>query len=484
MKWSSQGKTYDQSSIIRHRHYRSQLCFSDGTAAGTWVINPQTFDDSPSLFNNPRAFITSGSVAYFIANDNDVWRSDGTPAGTSKVITIPEASGVPQTLAVAGSRLFVTTVLDSQYQLLRCPIGGGDLTNITPPEAIGWEFFELQPASAIGDDIFFVSYQPGNVRSLWASDGLTTGTRRIPLLHPGASAEPRVVGSVVQWQGSLYLRARTPENNYELWRSDGTDTGTLRVKDFADHSFIIPPHSQKNSDSLVFHVTPPTDDGEVLWQTKGDEASTQPIRKTPDTFYSPSDGPQFALAQSGLIFSANQSMPEAALYRVKGPNGGAIQLTKTEKATGDSIPIYSALPYEMLGGHLLQIVDTGKGLEIWKMKPDGKGARSVWKVPGTIGQYPGHVGIHGTLSKGAIFTLYDGEGHHEVWITNGTRPGTRRLSQHETLTSTAPPDFRKLGDTMFYSVPDEGATKKRSLWKTDGTPAGTSLVIAHNGFLP
>ena len=456
------------------------LYFSDGTAAGTWPINPQV-GETRERFSSPRAFITSGSVAYFIANNNEVWRCDGTPAGTSKVVTIPVGSGEPQTLAVAGSRLFVTSILNDHYQLLRCPIGGGDVSNITPPEAASWEFFELQSASAIGDDIFFVSYELDNVRSLWASDGFTTGTRRIPLVHPGASGEPRVVGPVVKWKGSIYLRTRTPENNYELWRSNGTEAGTVRVKDFANHSFAIPPHSQENSESLVFNVTPPTYDGELLWQTKGDEASTQPIKKTPDSFYSPSDGPQFALAESGLIFSADQSMPEAALYRVKGPKGGAIQLTQPESATGDSIPIYSGLPYEMLGGNLLQIVETGKGLEIWKMKPDGKGARSVWKVPGTIGEYPGYVSMQGTIPKGAIFTLYDGEGHHEVWITNGTRPGTRLLSQHETLTSSLPPDFLKLGDTMFYSIADEGSSTQRSLWKTDGTPAGTSRVLAADG---
>ncbi|RYD24501.1 MAG: hypothetical protein EOP87_25990, partial [Verrucomicrobiaceae bacterium] len=164
---------------------------------------------------------------------------------------------------------------------------------------------------------------------------------------------------------------------------------------------------------------------------------------------------------------------------------GAIRLTTPEKTTGSGTapsPIESQ-SYEMLDGKLLTFANTGSGHELWSMKPDGKGARSLWKASSPLGEN-GALGFHAVTPHGAIFSYYDGADVRQVWITDGTKKGTRLLGDHGTDSGGYPRDFVKLGDTWYYSVVNNHVASGAGLWKTDGTPAGTTKVVAADGTAP
>jgi ELWxxDGT repeat protein len=71
-------------------------------------------EETPDTFFNPTYLLAVGNTVYFSALDathgEELWRSDGTPAGTTLVADIEPgtASSSPQDLKVMGGKLYFT----------------------------------------------------------------------------------------------------------------------------------------------------------------------------------------------------------------------------------------------------------------------------------------------------------------------------------------------------------------------------------------
>lgn len=458
-----------------------ELFFSDGTAAGTWSLNPMD-GDGRARFTDPYGYVANGPWCYFIANENEIWRSDGTAAGTTKELTVTQ--GWPNSLAFAGERMFVDVGFVSEFsELWSCPLGSSELTPVDLPDDTGDAWIEEM--IALDDELCFIRTDEFYERALWVTDGTAPGTHRVPLLQTGEAVESRALVPIRAWQGALYLPASTSDGKNELWRTDGTPQGTRRLATFSPPKANLSVYEMPaTSDSLYFHVS---DDKwrQHLWRTKGDAASTRPVKGAPANFPT-SEWPQLAAMESDLFFVAEQFSTKESLWRLRGKTSSAVRLTRPEKSTGSGTapsPV-NAQPYEMLEGNLLSFVNTGGACELWRMNPDGSQAQAVWKAPDALLDY-GAAAFHATTARGAIFSYYDGADVRQVWVTDGTRRGTRLLSDHGAATGDAYPyDFVKLGDVWFYSVVNTFDPAKASLWRTDGTPEGTTKVIASNGAAP
>jgi trimeric autotransporter adhesin len=120
-------------------------------------------------------------------NGRELWRSDGTEAGTVQVADIRAGAlnGFPDAMAVAGS-------------------------------------------------IVLLSADNGSIgREVWKSDGTAAGTMLVKDINLGAgSGFPQFgVSAILNLNGSIYFVADDGANGTELWKSDGTESGTVRVKD-------------------------------------------------------------------------------------------------------------------------------------------------------------------------------------------------------------------------------------------------------------
>ena len=456
----------------------AELFFSEGTAERTWSLNP--IGEEGRRFSNPYGYLTGGPTCLFIANGNEIWETNG--YGTTKRVTA--TAGTPERLASTSAGLFVEVGITFQTSELWLSPGQGQISRVDMPE--GAPEARLEHMSEFASDLWFIRYDVSGQRELWTSDGTTAGTRKITLLNGGQGPESHAFGPIRPWKDALYLAARNDNGDEELWRTDGTSAGTRRIASFT------PPET-----NLVFYGTPDTEDflyfetsapggAHQLWRTKGDAASTRPVKGTP-AIAPPAEWPQIAATQSGgIFFAADPLKPEMALWRLRGKTNGAVRLTKPEKSTGSGTaqaPVNSQ-SHEMLDGDLLSFVDTGSGHELWRMKPDGTGARSLWKAASPLSYY-GTLGFHAVTPHGAIFSYFDGADVRQVWVTDGTTKGTRLLGDHGTANHGGyPSDFVKLGDTWYYSVVNSEVVSGASLWRTDGTPAGTTKVVASGGTAP
>jgi ELWxxDGT repeat protein len=465
---------------------RRELFFNDGTAAGTYSLN-SIRDDFEQFIYNPHFCLASGPWCYFVANSDQIWRSDGTAAGTQYVLTLPDASSG---FTLAGERLFfISSSEEGDPELCVCPMEGGDLTRIGPPDGKVW--YDIYQIRAAGDRVFLQVEE--DVPQLWVSDGTAEGTRHVPFGFDldsdwyWSSYEP-----MQTWKDAAYFQMRR-DNIWELWRSDGTPAGTGILATFPEEDgWLTFFEGVSTSDFLYFHVVH-ENDHQVLWRTKGTPASTRPVRGAPPANIG-SGGPYLAETPSGDIFlSAAQGTGDAGVWKLRGKNGGALRMTRPVKSTGTGVPLAAingpfprdAPPYEMLDGDLLALVHTGSGRELWRMKPDGSRAKALWKAP-SLARYDSYLGFRGANSRGALFTLDDGYGLRQVWFTDGTTPGTRLLDTHTRDADNAElNDFVKVGERWIYSVANRlWPPATPALWITDGSPDGTSQVVAADGSAP
>ncbi|RYD29687.1 MAG: hypothetical protein EOP87_17900, partial [Verrucomicrobiaceae bacterium] len=438
---------------------RQELLFSDGTAAGSHSLNSIRDESEPAIYD-PGGYITTGQWCYFIANsDEEIWRSDGTAAGTQLLHKLPDVEF--QEIAVAGERLFIPMAIDRKLELWTSSLTGGELTRMAPPQGANWEsIYQIHTA---GDKVI-LQVEAGSQLELWASDGTTAGTCQLPI-GTDPDEDWYFDDYIRSWNDSIYFQIQR-NNLWELWRSDGTPEGTTVLATTATNRSNFVFFDRATIPDCFYFWVQEEDDRFTLWRTQGTSASTRPVKGVPST--EPYDGiSPLAQTKSGETFYiAAQGTTDEGVWKLRGKNGGARRMTQAVKSTGNGIapaPL-NALPYEMLGGDLLAFVNTGTDHELWRMKPDGRRAKAIWKSPPLVID-SSSVGFHGTNSRGAIFSVIDGLGIRQVWLTDGTSAGTRLLGDHGTDTADANPnDFVKIGDRWIYSTIGVATITTSSIW--------------------
>jgi len=74
------------------------------------------------------------------------------------------------------------------------------------------------------------------------------------------------------------------------------------------------------------------------------------------------------------------------------------------------------------------------------------------------------------------FTVNDATAkRNELWVSDGTTPGTRLVKSIDSTGSSKLSDFTVVGSKLYFTVND-AAGKKNELWVSDGTTLGTRLV--------
>jgi ELWxxDGT repeat protein len=150
-----------------------------------------------------------GGTLFFSASDGtngkELWRSDGTAAGTQIVMDIRTGS--------SGSYPY-------------------DFTNV-------------------GGTLFFSANDGTNGKELWRSDGTAAGTQIVKDINPGSSSSsPYYLTNV---GGTLFFEANDGiPHGQELWNSNGTAAGTQMVADINPGSNSSYPQSLTNARGTLF----------------------------------------------------------------------------------------------------------------------------------------------------------------------------------------------------------------------------------------
>lgn len=250
----------------------TELWKSDGTTAGTVMvkdINPGIGSDDQLAGSTPTDLIDYNGILYFRANgareNSEVWRSDGTEAGTyllKEVNTIPNGFGTTM-----GSAPNDFTILNGFLLWSATNTSNGfELWKTDGTEAGTVMVKDINPAGGsapnrlrvMGNNVYFAASDVGTGRELWKSDGTAAGTVLVKDIWQGPSDSYPWCHSVIS--NRLYFGAEDGTNGVEMWVTDGTEAGTHMVQDLAPGSAISNPQGiwTINGKLLMVAHTPAT----------------------------------------------------------------------------------------------------------------------------------------------------------------------------------------------------------------------------------
>ena len=253
-----------------------ELWRSDGTAAGT--LRVKAFARQPNC-PSPKALASVNGTLFFAEsgeqlpfNGTRLWRSDGTAAGTAPVKDLPGVSPLGPT-NVGGTLFFLT--LDGSSGLADLwRSDGTDAGTFSVKHLFAHQYlFDAPQLTNVNGMLFFVLafVANGEYRTeLWRSDGTPAGTVRL--------TESATLANLTAVNGTLFFTAdNATHSEPALWTSDGTQAGTVPVKHFNGASFAQPPSFLTNAGGTLF-FTAYHDNGFALWKSDGTEAGTTPIK--------------------------------------------------------------------------------------------------------------------------------------------------------------------------------------------------------------
>lgn len=368
-----------------------ELWKSDGTAVGTTPLK-----EFGSGFRSGLGNLTNvNGTLFFVANEfnaddpdfpgagEELWKSDGTAAGTTLVKDINPGPGgsFPQFLTnVDGTLFFNANDPAHGYELWKSD-GTAAGTTLVKDINPGPDDTRLQISGSsfpqeltnVNGTLFFGAYD-GTRGGIWKSDGTATGTTLIDFGRYGGSG-------LTDFNGTLFFDGSADMSGIELWKSDGTAAGTTLVKDIWPGAGSSQPRFLSNVEDTMFFNARDGTDGLELWKSDGTAAGTALVKDiNPGAASSfPSDERAYEDLQNPLtnvngtlFFDADDGIHGLELWRSDGTARGTTLVGDINPGAGSSFPGGVGFYGELvnLNGTLIFSADDGPhGFELWKTKP-------------------------------------------------------------------------------------------------------------------
>jgi ELWxxDGT repeat protein len=275
----------------------------------------------------------------------------------------------------------------------------------------------------------------------------------------------------------------------EIWVSHGTGAATFMLKDVRAGASSSAPLLLGNllvggaadANRLLFSANDGTN-GNELWVTDGTAAGTVLFKDI-----NAGAAGSFASAWVGLgsnaVFTATDATNGHELWVSDGTATGTVLLADLNPGAGSAAPIHIG-PIQVTG-----VADSTRAMFVLD---DGTNGREIWVTDGTV---PGTAMLKDinpgagsanptpwiTVGSQAVFAANNGTHGTEVWVSDGTGIGTTLLL--DVAPGAAGSDPEVVGPLLEAGVANSGLlllsldniTNGRELWLTDGTPGGTVL---------
>ncbi|HRD57471.1 MAG TPA: T9SS type A sorting domain-containing protein [Ferruginibacter sp.] len=341
-----------------------------------------------SQWSDPAFMVLYNGEIYFRADDKvhgrELWKSDGTEAGTVMVKDIYPGS--------AGSQ----------------------------PE---W----LTVSNGI---LYFSAYTTTNGWELWRSDGTEAGTYLFKDITPGHTAtyENTSPAYMVDVNGTLYFvldNSNPVVANRGLWKSDGTDAGTLKIAgtylNSVGSGYIIPT-DLINVNGMLFFIGnwPSLPDSRTLWKSDGTQAGTVMV-STNTARFPYGIQPAYLTAHNSDVYFAAKINNEggAALWKSNGTDAGTVVVKDMNLSTLDGGVQFICNINNTL--YFAGNTDNSNS-ELWKSDGSEAGTVLVKDInAGSVGSQPFGFSLHNGMVYFTANTLVYGR---EIWKTDGTTAGT------------------------------------------------------------
>ncbi len=372
-----------------------ELWKTDGTTAGTMMV--KDIDPGPgSIF--PTSIYVANDLLIFDAHsdatDSDIWRSDGTEAGTQVIFDMgPDGvafsfSGSNPNLRQSGATKVYFAGDDGSgtgYELWSTD-GTAEGTQLVKDIAPGAD--DSDPASFYTlNGITYFKAEGASNAEFWRTDGTESGTYRVidPIAGVGTGSSAVFAIPLTAVNGMLFAPLRDGASGNEPWTSDGTESGTTLVADIRPGSLSSNPFFLGAiGNQLLFRANNGAN-GEELWVTDGTTAGTRLIK---DVNPGSASGLFTSVAQtfgSSMYFFADNGLTGRELWITDGTEVGTTLLFDLNPGTAGSVTDVRGM--SRLGNKLFFGGNDGTtGVELWVYEPFGPDALEILVDTSTIAE--------------------------------------------------------------------------------------------------
>lgn len=428
--------------FVRRDTQRTQMevSVSDGTPGGTTLVmtvpNPRADDPILGVVGNT-AFIAGSTISGPVT---ELIVTDGTVGGT-RVITTVDGFVIGRGATTDNLIYFLSFTSDTRWLWRSDGTAAGTFKVRTD------RVTNSSTVVTVGNVAYFASVETGFGIELWRTDGTVEGTRMVSDLTPGSASSLDTLFGMPH-NGQLLFRAEQPEIGFELFITDGTAEGTRLIRNIReDLGTSSQPRDLRTSGERLFTIATDTQ-GTALWSRPpaGDAYRVTAVNHSATV--------NSAVASGGLYYFTQGELPAMELWRSDGTAAGTFLLHKlsTSRYFGPFVPYRNGI---LFGGN------TGG---LWFSDGTVAGTREIPGVPA------GNILV---ASDGWVYT----SGGGAIWRTNLTQ--SIRIA--DTLEGESLQNISSIaelnGKIYFLHRVHDGLFK---LAETDGTLAGTKRVVAYN----
>jgi ELWxxDGT repeat protein len=420
----------------------------------------------------PLNLIEEGGLVFFKIGDgytsyyeNDgpaegLWRSNGFADGTVKIKGVSDFEAMEYLVKVGHTLFFTIFNFNSATTELWKSDGteaGTVILKTWPVADLFYGEYRLHNLIGLQGSLYFVIRNANGRDELWKSDGTSLGTTLIKTFDQ--------IGDLINVGGVLFFGAREntttiPYN--QLWKTDGTLAGTSLVKDL-DIRTLSYGKNFVTVDGILFFVGYDGANGDELWKSDGTQDGTIMIKDI-EPGDKGSNLNHFESANGNLYFFATTSDKGNALWRSDGTLNGTVMVKDlVDNPYGSNNQMISVNGTIYFNGY-----DDATGSELWKS--DGTESGTVLFKDIVAGEQSSSPWSLSNVDGELYFAAAGGS----IWKSNGTNAGTVLLKTFKGPAVNRDYEFVKANGLIFFSALDD--INGNELRKTDGTPAGTVLV--------
>ncbi len=430
--------------------------------------------------------------------DNSLWVSEGTAASTIQLSTsiefvqagwyMGEKLVFTGATAATGEELYITDGTPGGTVLVKDIVTGP--VSSTPADFVFMNGF-----------IYFTAETPSTGRELWRTDGTESGTTFVKDIFPGSVSSNREDEYNPIENGNYFLfAAQSSSGGLELWKSDGTTGGTIMLKDINPGADSSNPSDFYQLNGLVLFSAQSAASGREYWRSDGTADGTFLLKDiNPGTgssveieifpgFYLPFNAGFFIYNGRGYF----QAFDGTNIGNIYGTDGSVVNTTLLKTVVPGfsllSIPtIFLFNSITLPGKFIFSVSDEANGSSLWQSDgtPGGTTVFKTFDMPN--GNEAAFLmpdfnftifGYTKSLFQGNkfFFAAATDEQGYELWISDGTIPGTYMVKDIHTgdADGVSYPSYIYTNDALYFAA--ENAATGIELWRSDGTEAGTTLV--------
>ena len=279
---------------------------------------------------------------------------------------------------------------------------------------------------------------------LWSTDGTPAGTTQIasPLIPAGRTS--RTISAAVLGNQLYFSYTELNSNDIVLAVTDGTTAGTRMVTSQATGGPAVSGPMQALGNRLIFMTSALFGSNPAIWSSDGTAAGTTQIRSLGLVRRE-----SFALQRLGneLVFFVRATTGEYTAHATDGTVAGTRQISPTQFSEPEQLTSFATRLYFISGernnGRLFRLDSS-----------------SVTEV----------MGLNVTSLVAAQSRLFMSTATAELWVSDGTTPGTRLVDQLGGRIE----ELSTQGDRAFFAV--DNLVVGTEPWTSNATVASTRLL--------